>query len=392
MIPLSVPHLAGNEWKYVKDCLDTGWISSVGSYVNRFEEEVAKFSGAAYGVACVNGTNGLHIALMLCGVKQGDYVIVPNITFVASVNAIRYCNADPILIDVDAKNWQIDLDVIENFLNNETVVQGENLVYKKNGRRIAAMLAVHVLGNVTDLDRLVSICKKYNLVLVEDSTESLGTFYKQKHTGTFGKMGVFSFNGNKIISTGGGGVIVTDDKELAARAKHLTTQAKADPMEYYHDENAYNYRLVNILAAVGVAQMEQLPDFIKYKKKIDAFYRKELNGIGDIVFQHVSKDVDPNCWLFTFKTNAKKQLLDHLNKQQIQSRSFWVPMNQLPMHKKDIYVNNNDVSNGIYDTCLSIPCSAGITQDQLNTVVEAIKDFYSTNKKVSNLKLTGENI
>jgi perosamine synthetase len=376
MIPLSVPTIAGNEWKYVKDCLDTGWISSVGSYVTDFENEVAKFSQTQFGVACVNGSAGLHVAMQLCGVQQGDYVITPNITFIATVNAIKYCNANPIFIDVDADNWQMDLNVLENFLETETNIKNEKCFYTKADKPIAALLAVHVLGNVCDVDRLVAICEKYKILLLEDSTESLGSYYKGKHTGGFGKMGVFSFNGNKIISTGGGGVMVTNDEALAKRAKHITTQSKADPMEYYHDENGYNYRLVNILAAVGVAQMEQLPGFIVNKKKMDAFYRKELSGVGDISFQKVSEDVDPNCWLFTFKTARKNKLLQYLNDLKILSRSFWVPMNQLPMHKEDVYISNGDVSNKIYETCLSIPCSVGITVEQLNEVATAIKNFY----------------
>ena len=376
MIPLSVPSIAGNEWKYVKDCLDTGWISSVGSYVADFENEVARFSQTQYGVACVNGSAGLHVAMQLCGVQKDDYVITPNITFIATVNAIKYCNANPIFIDVDTDDWQMDLNVLENFLANETNIKNDKCFYTKTGKQISALLIVHVLGNVCDVDRLIKICEQYKLTLIEDSTESLGSYYKGKHTGGFGKMGVFSFNGNKIISTGGGGVMVTNDEALAKRAKHITTQSKADPMEYYHDENGYNYRLVNILAAVGVAQMEQLPGFIINKKTMDAFYKTELAGVGDIVFQKVSDDVDANCWLFTFKTARKNELLDYLNNLKILSRSFWVPMNQLPMHKDDVYISNNDTSNHIYKTCLSIPCSVGITKEQLIEVATAIKNFY----------------
>ena len=240
MIPLSVPSIAGNEWKYVKDCLDTGWISSVGSYVTDFENEVAKSSQTQYGVACVNGSAGLHVAMQLCGVQKDDYVITPNITFIATVNAIKYCNANPIFIDVDTDDWQMDLNVLEYFLANETNIKNDKCFYSKTDKQITALLIVHVLGNVCDVDRLIKICEQYKLTLIEDSTESLGSYYKGKHTGGFGKMGVFSFNGNKIISTGGGGVMVTNDEVLAKRAKHITTQSKADPMEYYHDENGYN--------------------------------------------------------------------------------------------------------------------------------------------------------
>src|SRR6185295_16075428 len=331
LIPLSVPNIAGNEWKYVKDCLDTGWISSVGSYVNQFEQMVAAFAGAKYGVAAVNGTASLHIALLLSGVKQDDYVILPNLTFVASANSIRYLGADPILIDADPLLWQMDLDLLEEFLENETDERDGELIYIKDGRRIGAIMPVHILGNMGDIDRFLSIVKKYPLPIIEDATEALGSSYKGKSAGTFSPMGCFSFNGNKIISTGGGGVIVTDDEQLAKHAKHLTTTAKASADEYYHDDVGYNYRLVNILAAVGVAQMELLPSFLTRKKECVDYYKKKLEGIGDIRFQQELPDVKTNGWLFTIQTDQQQKLLDHLNKNKILSRRFWMPMNKLPM-------------------------------------------------------------
>ena len=376
MIPLSLPHIAGNEWKYVKDCLDTGWVSSVGAYVTQFENMVAEYAGAKYGVACVNGTNAIHIALMLAGVKQDDYVIVPNITFIASANAIKYTGANPILIDVNGQDWQMDLDILERFLSTETILKDGKCFLKSDNRCISAILPVHVLGNIGNVERLIQIAEKYAIEVVEDSTEALGSTFNGQHAGTFGRIGTFSFNGNKIITTGGGGVIVTNNEDIAKKAKHLTTQAKADPFEYYHDEIGYNYRLVNILAAMGVAQMEQLPEFIRRKKRMDATYRKELNGIGDIEFQEVNNAVDHNCWLVTIKTSRSKELLKYLNERQIQSRPFWVPMNQLPMFKEDIYVQNKDISKTVYENCLSIPSSVGITDNQLNEVIEAIKTFY----------------
>jgi perosamine synthetase len=376
MLLLSGPNIAGNEWKYVKECLDTGWVSSVGSYVTKFENMVAEFSGCKYGVATSNGTTALHIALMLAGVKQDDYVIAPNVTFIASINSIKYTNADPILIDVDPHTWQMDLNLLEEFLNKEADSKNGNLIYKKNGRTIRCIMPVHVLGNVCDMDRLMKLAAKYNLPVVEDATESLGTLYKGKHTGGFGVMGCFSFNGNKIITTGGGGVIVTNNEELAKKAKHLTTQAKSDPFEYIHDEVGYNYRLVNVLAAMGVAQMELLPAFVKRKKEIDAFYRKELTGIGDISFQQVDPSVDPNCWLFTFRTDKQKEVLKLLNENQMQSRPFWVPMNQLRMFKSDVYYTKDDRSDYIYQRCLSIPCSTNIQDVELAAVAEKIKSVY----------------
>lgn len=373
MIPLSVPNIAGNEWKYVKDCLDTGWISSVGAYVTQFEKMVAEFAGAKYGVAAVNGTAALHISLILSGVRQNDYVILPNLTFVASANSIRYAGAEPLLIDADPNLWQMDLDLLEEFLQNETTVEGDNLIYKNNGRRIGAIMPVHILGNMCDMDRFLSIVKKYPLPIVEDATEALGSTYKGKGAGTFSPLAAFSFNGNKIISTGGGGVIVTDDENLAKHAKHLTTTAKSKPDEYYHDEVGYNYRLVNVLAAIGVGQMELLPSFINRRRECAAMYKKELAGVADIRFQQNLPDVVTNGWLFTIQTDKQQQLLDHLNANQVLSRRFWVPMNQLPMYNQCIYISDNNASDYIYRTCLSIPSSTSITDEQMETVIDEIK-------------------
>ena len=372
-IPLSVPNIAGNEWKYVKDCLDTGWISSVGSYVTQFEEMVAGFAGAKYGVAAVNGTAALHISLLLSGVKRDDYVILPNLTFVASANSIKYLGAEPLLIDADPDLWQMDLDLLEEFLENETDEKNGELFYIKDGRRIGAIMPVHILGNMCDMDRFLAIVKKYPLPIVEDSTEALGTTYKGKSAGSFSPLACFSFNGNKIISTGGGGVIITDDETLAKHAKHLTTTAKASPDEYYHDEVGYNYRLVNVLAAIGVGQMELLPSFIKRKKECVAFYKRELAGVGDIRFQKELPAVETNGWLFTIQTDKQKQLLDHLNANKILSRRFWMPMNKLPMYRDCVYVQKKDTSDYIYNTCLSIPSSTSITDDELAIVIREIK-------------------
>jgi perosamine synthetase len=380
MIPLSVPKIEGNESKYVIDCLNTGWISSAGSYVNQFEDMVAKYAGAKYGVACMNGTVGLHIAQVLLGITKDDHVIAPNITFIATLNAIKYIGAQPILIDVDINNWQMDLDLLEQYLEQntefKTTKSGTYCFDTTTNKRVRAIMPVHVLGNIGDMDRLLAIAKKYHLDIIEDSTEALGTTFKNKHAGTFGKIGVFSFNGNKIISTGGGGVIVTDDQAIAKKARHLTTQAKISAMDYIHDEIGYNYRLVNVLAAIGVAQMETFNATLQSKASMDRFYRKHLNNVGDIKFQEIPEGTHPNGWLFTFRTSKMRQLLAYLNSNGVQARPFWMPMNQLEMFKKDIYITNANVSATVYETSISIPSSSGITNKQLQTVVETIKAFY----------------
>jgi len=376
MLLLSGPNMGGNELKYVTECIETGWVSSVGSYVDKFEKMSAEFAGTKYAVATSSGTTALHICLILMGISQDDMVIVPNITFIATLNAVKYTGASPILIDTDAANWQMDLDILEQFLATDTEQRNGVCYHKATGKRIPVIMPVHVLGNICDMDRLMTIAQKNNLIVIEDSTEALGSYYKGKHAGSFGLMGTFSYNGNKIITTGGGGMIVTNDEALAKKAKHLTTQAKSDPFEYVHDEIGYNYRLVNVAAAMGVAQMEQLPAFLERKKAIIAFYKKALAGVGDITFQQVSDDVNPNWWLPTIFTPKQKEVLKVLNDNKMQSRPFWVPMNQLRMFANDIYINNNDRSDYVYQHCLSIPCSTNITDDELQGVVDKIKSVF----------------
>jgi perosamine synthetase len=377
MLLLSGPNMGGNELKYVTECIETGWVSSVGSYVDKFEQMSAAFAGTKYAVATSSGTTALHIALILMDVKPEDYVIAPNITFIATLNSIKYTGANPILIDTHPGTWQMDLNLLEEFLTNETEQKEGVCVYKKDGRRIPVIMPVHVLGNICDMDRLMALAQQHNITVIEDSTEALGSTYKGKHAGSFGLMGTFSYNGNKIITTGGGGMIVTDNEALAKKAKHLTTQAKSDPFEYMHDEIGYNYRLVNVAAAMGVAQMEQLPGFLQRKKEIISFYKSELAGVGDISFQQVSEEVNPNWWLPTIMTEKQRDVLKILNDHKMQSRPFWVPMNQLRMFKDDIYYHHNDRSNYVYQHCLSIPCSTNITDEQLEAVAGKIKEVFN---------------
>ncbi len=376
MVLLSGPNMGGNELKYVTECIETGWVSSVGSYVDKFEKMSAEFTGTKYAVATSSGTTALHICLILAGVGQNDMVIAPNITFIATLNSIKYTGASPILIDTDATNWQMDLNILETFLQNDTEQKDGTCYHKTTGKRIPVIMPVHTLGNMCDMDRLLSIAKKYNLVVIEDSTEALGSYYKGQHAGSFGLMGTLSYNGNKIITTGGGGMILTNDEALAKRAKHLTTQAKSDPFEYMHDEIGYNYRLVNVAAAMGVAQMEQLPSFLIRKKEIITFYKNALEAVADITFQAVSEVVNPNWWLPTIFTNKQKEILKLLNENKLQSRPFWVPMNQLPMFKDDLFIQNNDKSDYVYKHCLSIPCSTNITDEELQRVVDVIKSVF----------------
>ncbi len=377
MIPLSLPNLAGKEWEYVKQCLDTGWISTAGNFVDRFEAEFAQYLGVESSVSVVNGTAALHIALQLLKVESNDLVIMPNVTFVASANAISYIGASPLLIDIDQETWQMDLDLLENFLATECKLDSSNiLLHKETSRKISALMIVHVQGNICDMDRLLAICDNYKLPVIEDAAEALGAKYNGQHAGTLGDIGCFSFNGNKIMSTGGGGMIVSHNSDLLKRAKHLTTTAKRDALTYFHDEVGYNYRLVNVLAALGVAQLEQLDSFIASKIDTASYYRDNLQNIGDIGFQLVQDGVESNEWLFTITTSSMQQLLDHLNTNGVMSRPFWIPMNQLPMYNNNLYVNHSDVSARVHSSALSIPCSTNISKSDLEKVVATIKFFF----------------
>ena len=376
MIPLSVPNLSGNEWKYVKDCLDTSWVSSVGSYVDKFEEATAEYCGVKKAIAASNGTAALHISLLLAGVKAGDLVILPNVTFVAPANVIKYTGADPILIDVYGDTWQLDISLVERFLTEECILTEKGCTHRISGRRVSAVIPVHVLGNMVDMDSLLPLTGRYNLKIIEDATESLGSLYNDRPAGSFGLFGCLSFNGNKIITTGGGGMVLTNDVQLAGRARHLTTQAKSDAIEYYHDEVGYNYRLVNILAAMGLAQLEQLPAFLKRKQEIAERYSNELRSIPGFYPQTLTEGVEPNNWLYTASFQDSKGLCEHLRQRGIQTRPFWVPMNQLPAFQNDIYYQQIYVSDTVYKNCLSLPCSSNLNEDEQTMVIKAIEDFY----------------
>ena len=257
VIPLSEPAIIGNEWKYIKECLDTGWVSSVGSYVNRFEKMVAEYVGCKYGIAVVNGTSALHLSLLVCDVKSGDEVIVPALTFVATANVVKYCGADPVFIDCDQETLCLDVKKLKRFLEMECIRKNDGYTYNKaSDRRVKAVMAVHNFGHPVEMDNLIEICQQYNIDIIEDATESLGSEHKGQKTGSFGKLACLSFNGNKIITSGGGGMVVTNDGRLAEKVRHLSTQAKNDSIEYDHNEIGYNYRLTNIQSAMGVAQME----------------------------------------------------------------------------------------------------------------------------------------
>lgn len=324
IIPLNPPCFNGNEKKYLLNCVDSTFVSSVGQYVNDFEKAIADFTGAKYAVATVNGTSALHMALLLAGVKPGDKVITQAFTFVATANAISYCGAEPIFIDVDKDTMGLSPEKLEDFLS------------KNNNLNIRACVPVHMYGHPTRIEEIVKICDKYNIKIIEDATESLGSTYEGKYTGTFGHTGILSFNGNKIITTGGGGMILTDNEKLARKAKHLTTTAKTPHQWLFlHDEVGYNYRLPNINAAIGVAQMEKLPEFISLKRQIASKYNEFFKDYG-YKFVTEPKNCRSNYWLNVLllkSTEEKEKFLKYFIDRKIMVRSSWTLLNRFSMYK-----------------------------------------------------------
>lgn len=337
-VPLHEPTFDNKELEYVTDCVKTGWVSSVGAYVTKFEEELAKFVGVKRAVAVVNGTAALHIALKVAGVEANDEVLMPSLTFIATANAVSYCQAIPHFIDVHEETLGVDPIKLETYLEEIAEVRNGELYNKQTNRRIKALVPMHTFGHAVHLDELVALADKYHLVLVEDAAESLGTYYKGKHTGSFGKINAMSFNGNKIITTGGGGAILTDDEELADYAKHLTTTAKVPhKWEYVHDEIGYNYRMPNINAALGCGQLEKLNYFLEQKKQLTIKYTELLENIEGVKLFKQPQHSESNYWLQTLvldESVQRDEVLAFLNEKGVMSRPIWQPMHELEMFKK----------------------------------------------------------
>ncbi|MBI3332864.1 MAG: LegC family aminotransferase [Candidatus Omnitrophica bacterium] len=376
-IPLSVPEFRGNEWRYLKECLDAGWVSSAGPFVERFEEEIARTVGAKQAVAVVNGTAGLHVALQVVGVKPEDEVLVSDLTFVAPVNAVRYCQAHPVLIDADPKNWQMDAAKLEQFLSAECEVREEACFNKRTGRRVRAILPVHILGLACEMDRIVGLAWRFHLKVVEDAAEGIGVRYRGKHVGTFGDVGVFSFNGNKIVTCGGGGMLVSDDNQAARYARYLTTQAKDDDLEYLHNEVGYNYRLTNIQAAVGLAQMERLGEFLARKRAIAEAYRSGFIGLDGITPMPAPESTEPTYWLYTVllregtKLTDRQAVIQRLRAQGIGARGLWHPIHSLPPYRQE-QAFEIEQADRLYERAVSLPSSVGLTALDLDRCIRSL--------------------
>ena len=358
-IPLHEPKFIGNEKKYLTECIDSTFVSSVGKFVDEFEEKIASYTGAKYAVATSNGTSALHISLILANVEQDDEVLTQPLTFVATCNAISYCGAKPLFIDVDKETMGLSPIALKEFLDNNTTVKNQQCINNKSGKVIKVCVPMHTFGHPCKIDEIKDICDQYHIDLIEDAAESLGSFYKNKHTGTFGKMGVMSFNGNKIITAGGGGCIITDDEDLAKKAKHLTTTAKVPhKWEYAHDMVGYNYRMPNLNAALLVAQLENLDNFIDKKRKLADMYGEFFKGI-DCRFVKEPAESSSNYWLNAIIFNNKRQrdiFLNESNTQGVMTRPIWTLMNELPMFK-DAQCGDLTNSEWLEDRVVNIPSS-----------------------------------
>jgi len=334
-IPLHEPKFIGNEKAYLIDCIDSTFVSSVGKYVDRFEQMMADYTGAKYAVATVNGTAALHIALKLVGVSQGEEVITQPLSFVATCNAISYCGAKPVFVDVDRDTLGMSPDSLRSFLSAHTTQTSTVCINKTTSRKISAVVPMHTFGHPCRIDEIAKICEEFGIPLIEDAAESLGSYYQGRHTGTFGKLAAFSFNGNKTITTGGGGMIITDDEAIALRAKHITTTAKQPhPFEFVHDEIGYNYRLPNINAALGCAQMENLTRLLENKRAIASSYADFFGSLLNVNFVAEPTQSTSNYWLNALvlgNKQARDVFLEELNEAGVMSRPVWRLMNELPM-------------------------------------------------------------
>lgn len=378
-IPLSVPNLKGNELKYVTDAIESEWVSTAGPYVNTFEEKVAEYVHAAGAVSCQNGTSGLHTSLLLAGVTQEDAVLVPTLTFIAAVNPVKYIGARPIFMDCDG-SLCMDPTKVECFCREECVFEDGKLIEKQTGKHIKVLLIVHVFGNMADMESLMKIAKEYNLKVIEDATEAIGTYYTageyaEKYAGTIGDIGVYSFNGNKIITTGGGGMIVSDCRDYLQRAKHLTTQAKSDELYFIHDEVGYNYRMTNLQAALGLAQLEQLEGFIQIKEDNYQKYNNAFQGVEGLELLDVREGIRSNRWFYALLCKGysrnRDELIRYLSENKVQSRPVWGLINEQIPYKQD-RAYKIERAPYFWKYIVNIPCSTNLSDVDVQRVIQLI--------------------
>lgn len=360
---LHEPEFRGHEWDYVKECLDTGWVSSVGKYVDRFEKDLATFCEVKHAVAVVNGTAALHICLKIVDVKRDDEVLIPSLTFIATANAVSYTGAIPHFVDVSEKTLGLDPVKLGLYLKKISEIKNGECFNKITKRRIRAVVPMHTFGHPVDMDKLIEVCQEFKLALVEDAAESLGSYYKGKHTGNFGIVSALSFNGNKVITTGGGGAILTNDEKLAALAKHLTTTAKTPhKWSFSHDHIGYNYRLPNINAALGCAQLESLPAFLKNKRHLAKKYQEALSGVKGIRFFTEPEFATSNYWLNVIlldepSLSLRDELLEAFHQTGVMARPAWCLMHELKIYKDCPQMDDLSVSKKLEMSLINLPSS-----------------------------------
>lgn len=382
MIPLSIPNFEGNEEKYVLDAVSQGWVSTGGAYVDTLEKKLAEYTKTPLAVACQSGTSALHMSLVELGVCNNDVVIVPTLTFIAAVNPVMYVGAEPIFMDCD-DSLCMDVDKLIEFCDNECEFRDEKLTYKKNGKQIKAIIVVHVFGNIANMEKLIEVSKKYNIKIIEDATEALGTYYtkgplKGKHAGTLGDLGAYSFNGNKIITTGGGGAVVSNNKNTTTHIKYLSTQAKDDDSFYIHNEVGFNYRMTNVQAALGVAQMEKLEMFIKRKNDNYDYYCELLSDEDSFYMFPFLKTIRSNKWFYSLVIDLSKTdkdlrtIIDELANEGVQVRPIWGLIHEQEPYKRfDAY--KIEKAKEYSQKIINLPSSTNITRADIQTVCEKIK-------------------
>lgn len=380
VIPLSVPNLKGKELEYVTQAIETEWVSTGGPFVNEFEKKVAEYTKCLGAVSCQNGTSGLHIALKVCGVNTNHEVIVPTLTFIAAVNPVKYVGAEPIFMDCD-DSLCIDTGKLRDFCESECVFIENKLINKSTNKHIKSVLIVHVFGNMADMEEIMEIASKYNLTVIEDATEALGTYfiegkYAGRFAGTIGDIGVFSFNGNKIITTGGGGMIVSNNEDHLKKAKHLTTQAKVDEVYFIHDEIGYNYRMTNLQAALGLAQLEQLESFIETKMKNYNSFKSEFTKIPGLKILNFRENIRPNYWFYALFIDKqyplmRDQIITSLSSMGVQTRPIW----GLISDQKPYYNNQTfkiEKARFFLEHVVNIPCSSNLTVEDVKYIIDCL--------------------
>lgn len=384
MIPLSVPNFEGNEEKYVLDAVSQGWVSTGGAYVDKLEEKIAGYTGAPGAVACQSGTAALHLSLLECGVTKGDLVIVPTLTFIAAVNPVKYVGAEPVFMDCD-DSLCMDPQKLEDFCKNECVMTDDGLIHNSTKKRIRVVIVVHVFGNMADMETIMSIAERYHLKVIEDATEALGTYYlageyKGKMAGTIGDLGAYSFNGNKIITTGGGGAIVSNDRDVLKHLKYLSTQAKDDPHFYIHNEVGYNYRMTNVQAALGVAQMEELEEFISRKNRNYRLYCELMRDLESCHMLEFREDCRANKWFYSLvlesetSTEGLRGYIHGLERRGIQTRPIWGLIHEQKPYKECI-AYKTETAEKYSRRIINLPCSTNISEEEIREVAKQIVDI-----------------